>query len=373
MLLWILIALMTAAAIMAVLMPLARAPAGGRADQARRVYLDQLKELEADRAAGRISDVEAGSARAEIARRLIATEAETGDMPGQGSQGARRFVAVAALAGIPILALGLYLGLGAPNLPGQPLAARMTAPAGADDVERLIAQVEEHLAREPEDGRGWEVIAPIYLRLGQAGDAANAYRNAIRILGSSAARQAGLGEAIVAAESGIVTEDARVAFEAAERLEPAAPGPRFYLALAREQEGDAAGAAEGWRALLADAPADAPWRGAVEVALARVAPGRAPAGPTTAEVSAAAEMTPEQQTAMIEGMVEGLAGRLEQEPADVEGWLRLMRSYVVLGRTNEAAEAAQAALAGVEGAADRERVEALMAELGLGAETAVGQ
>ena len=114
----------------------------------------------------------------------------------------------------------------------------------------LVAKVEEHLAAHPEDGRGWDVIAPVYLRLGRADDAARAFQNAIRLLGSTAERQTGLGEAILSAEGGIVTADARTAFEAAQRLDPAAPGPRFFLALAAEQEGEAAAAADA----LADAP-----------------------------------------------------------------------------------------------------------------------
>jgi cytochrome c-type biogenesis protein CcmH len=362
---WVLIALLTAAAVMAVLAPLGRAadPAGP-ADRAKQVYLDQLKELERDRAEGRISESEAEAARAEVARRLIATEKDAAQAMTGGGPFARRATAVAALVGIPVLSLTLYLGLGAPGLPGQPLAARLSEPAQADDIEILIARVEEHLAGSPEDGRGWEVIAPVYLRLGRAEDSADAFRNAIRLLGSSAARQTGLGEALVAASNGVVTADAQTAFEAARKADPAAPEPRFFLALAAEQEGDAKAAADGWRGLLADAPADAPWRAAVEQALARVKGTEQP-GPTTAEVAAAAEMPADDQAAMIEGMVSGLAERLKQEPNDAEGWLRLIRSYAVLGRSDDAAEAARDALAGVSDAAGRERVAALMADLGI--------
>ena len=179
-----------------------------------RVYRDQLAELERDKAEGRISESEAEAARAEIARRLIAADAEANADAAQPSQSTtpRRAVALVALIGIPALSLFLYLALGDPTLPGMPLAARLTAPTAPDDIETLIAKVEEHLAQEPEDGRGWEVIAPVYLRLGRADDAAQAYRNAIRILGSNAARQSGLGEAILDAEGGIVTEEARTRF-----------------------------------------------------------------------------------------------------------------------------------------------------------------
>jgi cytochrome c-type biogenesis protein CcmH len=76
-------------------------------------------------------------------------------------------------------------------------------------------------------------------------------------------------------------------------------------------------------------------------------------------------MTPDEQAEMIEAMVGGLAERLKREPDDADGWIRLIRSYVVLGRADEAAAAARAALAGVTRSEERGRVEALIADLGL--------
>jgi cytochrome c-type biogenesis protein CcmH len=370
-LLWVLIASLTGAAILAVLVPLSRAPAAdSSAQHAARVYRDQLAELERDKAEGRISTNEAEAARAEIARRLIAADAEAKETPARSERSMpRRAVALVALIGIPALSLSLYLGLGSPSLPGLPLAARLSAPAAPDDIETLVAKVEEHLAEAPEDGRGWDVIAPVYLRLGRAEDSARAYANAIRILGSTAARQNGLGEALLVAEGGVVTEDARKAFETARALDPKAPGPRYYIALAAEQEGKRDEALKEMNALLAEAPADAPWRPLVVQSLARLDPNAAPpasvAGPTGEQVAAAADMSDSDRSAMIDSMVTRLATRLKEEPNDVDGWLQLIRSYVVLGRGEDAAEAARAALAGVEDANARGRVEALIADLGV--------
>jgi cytochrome c-type biogenesis protein CcmH len=200
--------------------------------------------------------------------------------------------------------------------------------------------------------------------MGRAQEAATAYRNAIRLVGSSVERETGLGQAILAVEGGIVTADARAAFEAANKAAPTAPGPRFFLALAAEQEGNAEAAADGYRALLAEAPTDASWRPAVVEALARVSGPGSP-GPTAEQVAAAQDMSAGDRGAMIEGMVEGLAARLKDQPDDVEGWLRLIRSYSVLGRSEDAANAAREALVGVREGTDRERVEALIAELGV--------
>ena len=86
-------------------------------------------------------------------------------------------------------------------------------------MEHLIAQIEDHLAQNPKDVRGWEILAPVYLRLGRFGDAAKAWRSAMAADGETAARQASLGEALVGAGNGVVTAEAKKAFERAVALD----------------------------------------------------------------------------------------------------------------------------------------------------------
>jgi len=369
---WILIAFLTAAAILAVLLPLTRAPTeADPIEHARRVYLDQLNELERDNADGRLNASEAEAARAEIARRLLALEAEREDVASpRGNLIARRAVAVVALAGIPILSLSLYFAAGQPDMPGAPLAARLQevnpsqTPQTPDEVNALVARVEKHLADNPEDGSGWEVIAPVYMRLDRPADAARAWRNVIRLLGSTADRQMSLGEALWTAEQGMITAEARAAFEAANKMSPQAPGPRFFLALAAEQEGNVDDAKARLTALLADAPPDAPWRDLVVQGIADLEKaGSGAPGPTPADVAAAQNMGPEEQVSMIEGMVKQLSARLKDNPDDAQGWLMLIRSNVVLGRKDAAVEAARSGLKGVTDPAARGEIEAALAEL----------
>src|SRR5262249_54302069 len=165
--LWFGLALMTAAAILAVLWPLARRAGLSRSGSDVAIYRDQLDEIERDRAAGLIEDNEAASAQVEVSRRLIAAADAQTAPPGDGAAGRLRGrgVRVLALVLLPVGATGLYLVLGSPLLPDQPLAPRLAAARGNQSVDTLIAQVEAHLERNPEDGRGWEVIAPVYLRL----------------------------------------------------------------------------------------------------------------------------------------------------------------------------------------------------------------
>lgn len=355
MMLWVAMAVLAAAAALSVLVPLARArpaaaPASGAAEEVS-IYRDQLDEIGRDLDRGVIGEREAAAARTEIARRLIAADREAAAPAAPASEGRRRAAMVVAIAGVPVLAVGLYLALGSPDLPDLPLSARLAAPVETQDIAVLVSRVEAHLAENPDDGAGWEVLAPVYGRLGRYDDAAKAYANAVRLLGSTAARESAFGEAIVRANDGAVTAEARAAFEKAVALDGQAVPPRFYLALALGQEGKRDEAAAALKALIKDAPAGAPWVAMVETVLARLeaAPPAAAPGPGAADIEAAAGLSPEARAAMIEGMVGQLAARLAAEPDDPTGWARLVRSYMVLGRPDDAVAAlakARTALAG---------------------------
>jgi cytochrome c-type biogenesis protein CcmH len=162
-----------------------------------------------------------------------------------------------------------------------------------------------------------------------------ARRNVLRIAGESAEGQADLGEALVGNANGIVTAEAKVAFERAVALDPQDVKGRYFLGLAAEQDGRRNDAVSIWRGMVAGAPADAPWVGFVRGELARVQ-----GGPSPDDVAAASQMAPEQRMTMIRGMVEKLADRLHHDGADLEGWLRLVRSYMVLGERDKARAAA---------------------------------
>jgi len=245
---------------------------------------------------------------------------------------------------LPVGAAAVYLALGSPSLPDQPLAPRLAAVRSDQSFDGLIAQVEAHLEGHPDDGRGWDVIAPIYLRLGRFEDAVRARRNALRLNGESAEREGALGETLVFAANGVVTAEAKAAFEKAVALDGSVVQSRYFLGLAAEQDGNRAQAAAIWRALIDGAPADAPWLEFVRHALARVETDAAPVvsstqpsgAPSEEQVAAAANLAPDQRDTMIRGMVERLSARLQHDGSDVEGWLRLVRSYMVLGEADKA-------------------------------------
>ena len=259
----------------------------------------------------------------------------------------RRAVAAASLLALPVVAGGLYLVLGSPELAsGQP-AAQHNVAATPQSIEGLVAEAEAHLARNAQDGRGWEILAPIYMRLGRYSDSVAAWRNTLQLLGDSAEREANLGEALTAEANDVVTADAKTAFIRAVTLDKTNVTARYYLGLAAEQDGQRDKAANIWRDLIAEAPAGTPWVIDVRNALARVestsaaapAPAAAPAAPAAVKV-ADADSPPSDQQAAIRGMVDRLAARLKQDGSDLDGWVQLVRSYKVLGEPDKARAAA---------------------------------
>jgi len=364
--LWFVFALMTVAAIFAVLWPLSRGSSAQAGGSEAVVYRDQLAEIDRDVSAGLIGVSEAEAARVEIGRRLLAVADGEHNLPARPNLALRRASAIVALVGLPIAAVTFYLALGSPRLGDFPLASRTRTADVNQPLDNMVAQVEAHLEKNPTDGRGWTVLAPVLARLGRYDDAVRAYRNAITHAGDSAERRSDLGEALAGAAGGVVTAEAKAEFERAVAQNADEPKANYFLGLAAEQDGRQADAATMWRGMLARAPADAPWRPLIEAALARVGVSAAPALSSDA-MAAAKDMNEDDRGAMIRGMVDRLATRLKQNGDDVEGWLRLMRAYMVMGERDKAASALVEARQAV--ANDTERLRQLnegVKNLGLG-------
>ena len=356
---WFVLAGMAACAALAAVWPLLRASPGAKADPAGNeaaFYKAQLEEIRRDVDRGLLPQGEAESARAEAARRLIAAAS---GLP-QALPAARRYRIAAAVliaVGLPAIAFPLYARLGQPALSDEPLASRQTAPQ--IDIAAAVAAVEKRLIEKPDDGKGWAVIAPVYMRLERYSDAAHAYSEALRLLGEDPLRRAAYGEALVAAAGGVVTDEARQAFDRALTEQPGQPQARFYRALAEEQDGKKADAARDYQSLLADSPPDAPWRSVVNARLAALNGEPAPATD--------ADAIPEAQRPMIEGMVSRLATRLASNGGSVDEWSRLIRAYTVLHEADKAKAAlADAHKALASNANAVASLDALARDLGLG-------
>lgn len=358
---WIVMALMTGAAVLLLLMPLARNRSGAlrNADDVA-FYKAQIAEIDRDTQAGLIGAAEAETARAEAARRLLRAGGEQ-TAPGKEPAARTKFASFIALLAVPATALPLYLYQGAPAMPDRPLAERRSADPAAVDIAEAVARIEAHLAKNPDDGRGYEVVAPVYFRMERYADAVRALANAIRLLGENPARLAAFGEALMAQSGGIVTPDAKNAFERAVKLDGQHVKARFYLAVARDQDGDRAGALADFEAMLTGAPADAPWTAIVRERIAEMKGAAVPPGG-----EALAALPAQERDAAIRSMVDGLETRLNSQGGSLEEWSRLIRAATVLGDRDRAVKALAAArekLRAETGAATA--LDALAKELGL--------
>ena len=373
MVLWILFAFLTAGVAAILIAPMMKASRHLQDDREGEVavYRDQLRELERDRQSGLIGADEAENARAEIGRRLLSA-ADAASKSGSDVATFRKhgLPAVFVVLCLPAVGLCLYLVLGSPGLPAQPLEARLANPGS--NMALLVAKAERHLAENPNDGQGWDLLAPIYFRLQRYGDSELAYRNALRFLGETPARLAGLGETLVAASDGLVTEDARGLFERAVALDQGNMRARFYVGLGLEQAGRTAEALRAFEALAKDSPPGAAWEQLVRQHIAKNGgtPKAAPLGnPTAEDVAAAQNMGQGDRQAMIRGMVESLSAKLADDPRNIEGWLRLVRSYKVLGEDEKARDALKAGLKAFPGPQpEAQRLLALAREIGVSLE-----
>lgn len=330
------------AVVLCVLLPLLRrqAPPRPRAEHDVEIYRDQLAEIERDRDRGMVSGDQLEAARAEIGRRLLAADAARREPAARRDAPPTRAILAAVLAGVlPLAAGGLYLWQGAPLLSGgsasESAAASEPRPAEREaDMATLVARLAERMEERPDDIRGWRLLGRSLASLGRYDEAARAYGRATALLPADADLRSLRAAALTAANAGTVTPEAEQGFAAALRIDPGEPRAGFYLGLAALQKGDRDGALARWRALEAASPEGAEWLPMLRRRIASLAPG-----PTREDVDAARQMAPEERAAMIRGMVESLALRLEEEPDDAEGWARLARSYRVLGEAEKERDA----------------------------------
>ncbi len=359
---WVVFAAITGASVLAFLWPLARKPrSGARLSIETNLYRAELADIEQDVERGLMTTADGEEAKSEAARRLLAS---TDDQAEPSTRASAKVVSLLVILVVPILTLAIYSRFGAPDYEDMPLQARLQAQPKDMDMDAALARVETHLAQEPDDARGWEVLAQVYGRLERADGAARAYRNLIRLQGASPDLLMALGQSLVFANQGRVDVEAQAAFEKTLLIEPTRLEPRFYLALAAEQKGDKALALDGFTRLLAEAP-DAPFAQLVRDRIARLG-GEAPAAPAaSSQGSAIAALPPAEREATIRAMVEGLATRLAANGGSLEEWSRLVRAYTVL-REPEKARVALGAARDALGADATARLDALASELGLG-------
>jgi len=383
---WVAAVLMSAAVVVAVLVPLLRRPGGpqpGRGEYDLTVYKDQLREIDNDRERGLLDDDEAEAARVEIQRRMLAASDAEKKPDADATLPRGRMVAAVLAAAIPAAAFGIYFVLGSPEMPGQPFAGRniaseITAREGKLDqgeVMQLARQLLKRLKADPNNVDGWMLLGRTYLTINNFDGALTAYRKAMEAGNRHPATVTEYAEALVLSQQGQVGPEAQSLFEDIAEADPYNPRARYYLGLGLAQRGNLKAALQAWVDLRAVSPPGSPWLEIVDHQVARAAkdlkvaprsvkpsaralalakampqPEAPPAmktpggpdtlrGPSAEDVKAADKMPAADRQAMIRAMVERLAGRLKKNPDDLAGWRRLARAYEVLGETEKAKDA----------------------------------
>ena len=374
--LWLILTLLIGGAALIVLAPFFFGSSAKEAPTSLDIYEDQLAEVDRDKTQGLIDEAEAASARLEIERRILSagrSEAAPGEQVSPNWQ-YRMATGVAAI--VVLGSVGLYAALGRPDLPSaesQALApdggqtAQTAGTQGASgDVDALVKRVEKRVADNPKDADGWRMLGCSYYNMGRYKDSVAAYRRAVDLQKDNPTLKALLGEAMVSEAGDTVTEAALAVFEQVLAINPDDERARFFKGVAKAQKGDSQGAIDEWLALYKIAPADAEWaddlRSRIEATakkagidvtarlaearpsagktaaadMAAAHPNAATPGPSAADVESAKQLKPKDRQAMVGGMVDRLAARLESSPKDPDGWIMLIRSRMTM---NDAAKA----------------------------------
>jgi cytochrome c-type biogenesis protein CcmH len=320
-------------------------------DDANSHFRQVLTGIDADLASGKLGEAEATAAKAELAREILRHKAEAGT----GATGGPAFGKVPHLVGVAavaVMTLGLYAVLGSPDVPSMPLASRENPAASQIDLDAAIVRIEEQLAANPDDVRGWSVIAPAYLQLGRYADAAKAFRRVIELGEATPEVQLRLAEALLREGSEASASQAVSTLETLVASDDANVMAKLYLAsvyTGLERYDDAVTL---WEAAIATANGDEPW-------LANARQGLAVAQ------NAGAPQANEAETEMIGQMVTGLAERLSTSGGSIEEWTQLVRAYLVLGDTDSAQAAYGDAVAAYPQAFDRGDLDTLALGAGL--------
>ncbi len=317
-------------------------------------YRRQLGELEKEIERGVVAEAEANSIRLEIERRLIRESQAHKNRATEPVERQAKIIPAVGLILLVAAAVLLYAWQGRPDLPGSAAKGSDQLPQQAlaelGDLDQKLAKLRARLKEKPDEFEGWLLLARSNLSLGRYEEAANAFGRAAELQAGDAEIYALQGQALVGLHGGIITPAASLAFGRAFELQPEHPAPRLYEGYRLLQKGNVRAALAIWQKLVSEVRANTPWLERIRLEISRaetiiarqetLLTGPRVPTPDSERIDAAREMSPSERQAFIESMVARLRGRLEGQPDDLDGWLRLARAEEVLGNI----EAAIAAL-----------------------------
>ena len=333
---WILTTLLAIIAMGFVCFPLLRRNMSSKSefDSEQTLYKARLSEIDKDLELGRLDEVSADAARAEEARKLIKASSDTKLVSKSASN--KSIVLLAALS-LPIISIPFYYSLGSPGVTYSASVAEEDSEQPT--IQDLLQIAEKRLESNPDDSNGWEVIAPVYLRMQRYGDAINAYENVLRVEGRSPEMLLKLTDVHIEQGQGQINEQAKELIAEVLSLDKENAIATFYTGIIALQNDRADETMRIWQAMIDGAKGNEEWLPVVRGRIAELKTlEKSPLlpGPDEETIKAAEEMEPEERQAMIAQMVSNLAEKLETNPDNKAGWERLVRAYMVLGRKDDA-------------------------------------
>ena len=334
------------------------------------VYKDQLAEVDRDLARGVLTEAEAQAVRTEVSRRLLDADRRAADDRLNTGQSLPAVVAVLVV----VIAGGglLYNQIGAPGYPDLPMAQRLaeidaaaanrmrqaeaeaqaapnmpSLPQGDARFNELMDKLRQALTERPDDTRGLALLAENEAKLGNFVAAREAQERLLQIKGDSATEVDLLMaiDIMVFGAGGYVSPEAETLIRRLVSMAPENGAGRYYAGLTMAQNGRPDQAFPIWRRLLETSNPQAPWVPVIRAEIAAIAaaagvdyapPQAQMPGPTAGDIAAASDMSEEDRSDMIRGMVDGLAARLASEGGPPQDWARLITALGVLNETDRA-------------------------------------
>ena len=391
MLFWGIAGLLTLICVILVIWPLLRQKKvlETNVDYNLKVYKDQLSEVDKDFQIGRVDSKELDAIKTEIQRRILTENVEANQQKQSKQLTPTTYVIFTLIASflIPSATIGIYANYGSPGHPDAPLSKRADLPTPKTvvkttsqekkpneqhvGIDNMITNLQEKLKVNPKELENWELLGRTLLIRKQYAAASDSLRQAVSIFPSSLELRAIYAEALVLAAQGRISREALKQFKLVSKSSPEDPRVRYYLGLADYQQDKIELALQKWTTLLEETPQNAPWRKMLtsridqatkDLGIKTSEPMQKLAanqkstassvntakssilkegfqGPTSDDIRAAQALSKNDRQEMINNMVNGLAAKLKDNPNDLNGWLRLSRSYKVLGKPQKSKQA----------------------------------
>jgi len=248
---WLIAVVFAAGALAYVLRPLIRRARGQvvkRSDANVAIYKDQLRELDAELAAGTLTPEDHSRARLELEARLLedvpAVEVE------RALAGGRRAALVVGIA-LPILAVAIYFVTGTPRAlsPQEPEVS-------AQQIDAMVARLAAKLRENPDDADGWKLLGRSYMVLGRFPEAVAAYAKAAEKSPRDAQLLTDFADALAMTRSEKLAGEPERLVQRALEIEPNNLKALALAGTAAYERQDYAKAAELWSRMLPLVPAD---------------------------------------------------------------------------------------------------------------------